>query len=101
MKYKNKKFSLAKFKIYFLWSGLAFLCAITIFLTIETVTAGAETAKLERQEAVLIQENRDISEKVVKGTSLAEVSQKAQELGFVRPDEVIYIGEAQPVAKLP
>ncbi len=101
MKYTKKKFSLANLKIYFLWSALILLCAITIFLTIEMVTSGAETAKLEREESILSQENRDLSEKVVKGTSLGSIEEKANELGFAKPEEVIYIGQTQPVAKLP
>lgn len=101
MKYTKKKFTLANLRVYFLWSSLAVLCAITIFLTIEMVTSGAETAKLERQESILTQENKDLSEKVVKGTSLAGIEGRADELGFRKPEEVIYIGQTRPVAKLP
>lgn len=101
MKYTKAKFSLTNLKIYFLWCSLAVLCAITVFLTIEMVTGGAETAKLEKEESVLALENRDLSEKVVRGNSLASIQEKAQELGFGKPEEVIYISQTQQVAKLP
>ena len=94
---KNKK---SKNNILF-WVGLIAFVAFFVFLTVETATSGASLAKLEQDEATLIQENRDLEDAVVTSSSLNGYEEKSQELGFVKPSKIFYINPSDVVAKLP
>ena len=75
--------------------------ACFVFLTVETATSGAVLAKLENQEAGLLQENSDLKDAVVRASSLNGVEKKSVELGFVKPSKILYISSIEEVANLP
>lgn len=81
------------------------LLAITglssVFLAIEISTSGAELAKLESESARLKREKEILTVDLVKASSLSSLGERAEEMGFVKPERVLYIGEAETVAKLP
>lgn len=99
---KNKnKFKLATVKEYSVWILLAGFVVFNIFSTIETATTGAEIANLEEKQAVLLGENRAFSDQIVNQSSLITIETKAQEMGYAKPQNLIYIAEKEVVAKLP
>ncbi len=71
------------------------------YITIETATSGAELSALERKEAKLAQENREIRDSIVIDSSLTEMDEKSEELGFSKPSQIIYINGKEEFAKLP
>jgi len=71
------------------------------YITIETATSGAELSALERKEAKLAQENREIKDSIVIDSSLTEMDEKSEELGFSKPSQIIYINGKEEFAKLP
>jgi hypothetical protein len=73
----------------------------TVYLTIEAATSGANLADLSQKEAVLIRENDSLANEMVKNSSLNGLGKKAEDMGFVKPQTVIYISEKDAVAKLP
>jgi len=73
----------------------------TVYLTIETATSGANLAALSQREAVLIRENDSLASELVKNSSLNGLGEKSEEMGFVKPQVVIYISEKDAVANLP
>lgn len=73
----------------------------TVYLTIEVATSGARLAELERQAAELAGENQRLSGEIVRSSSLKDLGAKAEEMGFVKPSEVVYISADEVVAKLP
>jgi hypothetical protein len=85
----------------FWWFTLAVFVISVVVFTIETATSGARLAKLEREEKELAAENAELSAKLVGTSSLLELSQKSQELGFGTPQKIIYIGREEGFAKLP
>ena len=93
---KNKSFKTTLFWIL----GISFM-ACFVFLTVETATSGAVLAKLENQEAGLLQENSDLKDAVVRASSLNGVEKKSVELGFVKPSKILYISSIEEVANLP
>lgn len=99
-KNKNKSI-LATVKEYFVWILLAGFVVVNIFSTIETATTGAEIMNLEEKQETLIRENRTFSDQIVNQSSLMTIETKAQELGYSKPQNVIYIAEKEVVAKLP
>lgn len=80
---------------------LAVFALMVVFLTIETVTSGAHLAQLEQEEAVFAKQNRELSDQLVKASSLTTLGEEAEVLGFKKPSQVIYITEKEAVAKLP
>lgn len=82
-------------------SIVAILAVSSIFLTIESATTGVEVAKLEKTEADLSNQKRDLEEVLVKSLSSSTLQEKSTELGFVKPTDLVYLSSAAPVAKLP
>ena len=74
---------------------------LTVYLTIEAATSGAKLAELERQAAEIAAENQRLSGEIVRSSSLKDLGEKAEEMGFIKPQEVVYISEKDAVAKLP
>jgi hypothetical protein len=73
----------------------------TVFFAIEASTLGAHLAKLESEETMLIKEKQEYSNQLVNSSSLSGMGEKAEQLGFKKPSNVIYISEKDVVAKLP
>ena len=73
----------------------------TVFFAIEASTLGAHLAKLENEEVILIKKQQEYSNQLINSSSLSGMGEKAEQLGFSKPSEVIYISEKEAVAKLP
>lgn len=82
-------------------SILSMFIVATVFFAIEASTLGAHLAKLENEEVVLIREKQEYSDLLINSSSLSGMGKKAEELGFIKPSDVIYISEKEAVAKLP
>jgi hypothetical protein len=98
----NKKTEILGIKVplYFL-PILVVFGLFTVYLTIEAATSGARLAELERQAVEIANENQRISGEIVRSSSLKDMGEKAEDMGFVKPTEVVYISEKDAVAKLP
>lgn len=92
---KNKKIQFVLLPILTL-----FVVAI-VFFTIEMSTLGAQLVELENEEAKLIKERQEFSVQLIDASSLSEIGEKAEDLGFKKPSSIIYISEKEAVAKLP
>ena len=77
------------------------LAVSSIFLTIETATTGVEIARLENTGSVLIDQKQVLDGSLVKTLSVAQLQEKGVELGFIKPENLIYVTEVAAVAKLP
>ena len=80
---------------------LAAFAFVVVFLAIEAATSGAQIAQLEQEEAVLTKQSRELSDQLVKASSLITLGEEAEVLGFKKPSQIIYITEKEVVAKLP
>lgn len=72
-----------------------------IFVTIQTSASGATLAELEKQESQLTYENEELSKQLIGGFSLTEAEGRSEELGFIKPEKIIYLSKSAEVAKLP
>jgi len=88
-------------KITFSWFVLGIIGAVTVYFTIQTITSGALLVNFERQEANLVGKNQALSGELVRSTSLISIEEAAEELGFAKPEKIIYITQQDSVAKLP
>ncbi len=80
---------------------LGVLIAGSVLLTIQTATGGAEAAKLEKEEATLTDQKRELEDGLVKTLSARELQEKSGELGFIKSENLVYISGSSAVAKLP
>lgn len=97
----KKTTTLKNIKNYVLITFCGLLAAVSVFLTIETATSGAEVAKLDKTVINLSNQKRILEENLVKGISMSELQEKSSELGFIKPAKLVYISGIPSVAKLP
>lgn len=77
-----------------------FIVAISIFYVAETASLGGKLAKVEGEEAALIEANRDLSDNLVSSDSLSTFSEEQEGLGFIKPIKTMYLkAEDESVAK--
>ncbi len=86
---------------FIIWAIIGLFMLAQVYFTIQTATTGAVLANLERQETELNKMNSDLSEKVISSTSLTAIEEKAQNLGFAQPKQVIYLNTDEFAVKLP
>jgi cell division protein FtsL len=72
-----------------------------LFLTLQTVSSGTKLDSLEKTEQDLAKQNKDLTLQLVEASSLTKLSQKAQDLGFGKPQLTVYLTQEDAVAKLP
>jgi len=82
-------------------SILSMFVVATVFFAIEASTLEAHLAKLENEEFLLAKEKQEYSNQLINLSSLSGMGEKAEELGFMKPSNVIYISEKEAFAKLP
>ncbi len=98
----NQGKTIASFNISMaLFPILAIFVIATVFFAIEASTLGARLAELENQEIILNKEKQEYSNQLINSSSLSGMGEKAEQLGFKKPSDVIYISEKEAVAKLP
>lgn len=79
-------------------SVLGGLFLTTVFLAIASASSGAKLQEIENENAILEEENRAITQRIVSESSLSQVAKKAEELGFTKPEEIVYLSTQKPVA---
>lgn len=98
VKSKNK-FSFGKAGVVYILAVL--LVVVSIFMTVEMASSGAELSKLEKEEAALKGENQRLGAELIFASSLSQFENTYESLGFIKPGKTIYITEEEAVAKLP
>ncbi|MEK7470675.1 MAG: hypothetical protein AAB622_01595 [Patescibacteria group bacterium] len=72
-----------------------------VLITIESVSTGAEMASLEKTSNVLLAQRSELESAYVKSISMGDLQERSAELGFVKPEYLIYLTGRDSVAKLP
>lgn len=86
------------FKIALVAAPVVIFVVSTVVLAIDAASFGAKLHSLEEKEAELEIENKDLSDMMISGTSVGELSVKSEELGFSKPEKIVYITEDRVVA---
>lgn len=78
------------------------LLAGKVFLAIDSATNGAEIAVLQEKEEKIQLEKKELTAKLVEFSSLNGLGEKASEMGFSKPQKVVYVDKGEGFAiKLP
>jgi hypothetical protein len=102
IKNNNKdKFSIKNWRVYVLAGFCGILAVLSIFMTIESAASGAEVSDLQKQEALLLNQRQDLQQTLVESLSVGSLQEKSTELGFTKINNLVYVSEGIPVARLP
>src|SRR3989337_1899601 len=94
-----KKKPVFKFKKrVFLWLPFGLFLIGSVFLNIRFSLGGVRLRELEDEEGRLTDEKRQLTQRVNSLSSLVNLKNAADSLGFSEPKSVIYIGEEAGVA---
>jgi hypothetical protein len=84
-----------------LWLIFGTFLTGAVFFTIQISASGAVLADLEQKEGKFLKENDALKRELAKSTSLITIEEQASQIGFAKPERVIYISGEENVAKLP
>jgi len=104
MRNLKKKREIKKERFTALWYifGLMFLFSgFVVYSAIQMSAVGARIANLEEEERNLLSKNNELSDNLVNKTSLLSISESADKMGFVKPENIIYTKREEFTAKLP
>lgn len=88
-----------KLKIYILGGVCGLMAVISIFMTIESATNGAEFAHLQTTEAQLLVRQQEIQQSLVETLSINTLQEQSSVLGFTKIGNLVYVVNEQNVAK--
>lgn len=91
---KKKKISFT----HLLLGVVVILATAQLLVSHYLATWGEKVADFEEKAMILEQENQFLSQKINSVASLAEIAQKAEELGFVRSTKIVHLTSQIPVA---
>jgi hypothetical protein len=98
---KKVEFSLKGVRVYVLGGICGLLAILSIFMTIETATSGAEIADLQKKETQLANQQQNIEASLVENLSVNSLQEKSTEMGFTEVNNLVYVSGGIPVARLP
>lgn len=97
----NESTFTSKRKIFAGVSVIVVVIAVMIFSAIGTSLWGVELHSIEQEIASVEAENRNLTSEIVSKMSLTEIYENESELGYVKPESVIYVEGQDAVAQLP
>ena len=85
-----------------IFTGLLIVLVIAnVFFTVSVSASGAELTIIEKNQSTLLSKNQEFMDEITKESSLSVIEEKAESLGFVKPENIVYAQAIEPVAKLP
>lgn len=89
-------------KVWVLVGGLLMVVLAAQLLVSNILSVrGSELAGLEREAAELARNNQIIKQEMAQHSSLSKIATTAENLGMVKPEQMLYIDVGQAVASLP
>ena len=85
-----------------IFTGLLIILVIAnVFFTVSVSASGAELTNIEKTQSILLSKNQELTDKITNESSLSTIGEKADSLGFSKPENIVYVTAVEPVAKLP
>lgn len=92
---------LKKYKELIFTSLLIVLVIANVFFTVSVSASGAELTNIEKTQSTLLSKNQEFVDKITNESSLSTIGEKAESLGYAKPENIVYVTTVEPVAKLP
>lgn len=93
----NKRFSL---NVIFLIGIISVFIVSNIYFAIYSAVISDKLILIEKTEGELVVTNRSLSSNLIKYSSLTNLSEKTQSLGFNKPSNIMYLKEEETVASI-
>ena len=93
----NKRFSL---NVIFLIGIISVFIVSNIYFAIYSAVISDKLILIEKTEGEHIVTNRSLSSNLIKYSSLTNLSEKTQSLGFNKPSNIMYLKEEETVASI-
>lgn len=90
-----------KINIYVFIVAFVILAFSSVAMTIDIATSNLEVSRLEKTEAELLSQSNDFEDSLARVISISSLQDKSGGLGFIKPTNMVYVSQAEPVAKLP
>ncbi len=90
-----------KYKELIFTTILIVLVIANVFFTVSVSASGAELTNIEKTQNILLSKNQELIDKITNESSLSTIREKADSLGFSKPENIVYMTAVEPVAKLP
>ena len=90
-----------KYKELIFTVALIVLVIANVFFTVSVSASGAELTSIEKTQSTLLSKNQEFMDKITNESSLSTIGEKADSLGFSKPENIVYVTAIEPVAKLP
>lgn len=74
---------------------------LTIFLTIQTSLTGSKLARLEKEEEAYKRQKQEYISDFAKKSSVTAISLEAENMGYIKPSNIVYLTDNTAIAKLP
>ena len=87
-------------KLTYVWVVVGIFIIGTVYFTIQVATSGSKLAQLERERMQLTKETQSLSSDLMQQTSLTQIGQRAEEMGFIKPDKIVYLQNQDSVADI-
>jgi len=90
-----------KYKELIFTTILIVLVIANVFFTVSVSASGAELTNIEKTQSALSSKNQELTDKITNESSLSTIGEKADSLGFSKPENIVYVTTIEPVAKFP
>lgn len=90
-----------KYKELIFTTILIVLVIANVIFTVSVSASGAELTNIEKTQNALFSKNQELRDKITNESSLSAIGEKANSLGFSKPENIVYVTGVEPVAKLP
>lgn len=74
---------------------------VSIYFAVEMASTGAVLASIESEKEILVRKNQTLKGELIAKSSLSQLGVDAEDLGFLKPQNVLYLVSEESVAKLP
>jgi cell division protein FtsL len=71
----------------------AMLVVTSVFVSISSASKGSELMEIEREMQDMSARNQQLKMEMISGTSLKYIAERADELGMVRPEKIMYLNQ--------
>ena len=68
-----------------------FFIAMQVFFNVQEGTLGVSLAEYQNEVSEIEKEKRELQYELVKSSSLLNLSKKAEELGYIKPNDTLYL----------
>ncbi len=84
--------------VYIVYFIVFLMLATQVFLSVQVSSLGSKIFTLEKKAGELSDRNKKLVSEIVSSSSLSQIEERSQGLGFAKPADVVYLNDAAKTA---